>query len=223
MTSSSLIMIVVASSVGLGEVAVQGQHSEQGERVLADLAAVGHAWLTLNWRDGTRPIPVSLPVPIASPARACTRWPPSPHPHNHVPAGWSHRPGLRTSPDRHGHPVQPSGHPARSSSGHRPAKPKHSRSWNLDRLAARPRPDLRAFRTLRSLFSADGLSVTNNSGAPGSACPRWAPCHQGCRFPPVYIDGVTNAVNRQGYDNVLRTTALVGGGCRANHVYGTAG
>jgi hypothetical protein len=45
-----------------------------------------------------------------------------------------HRPGLRTSPDRHGHPVQPPGHPARPSRGIALANPNFWRSWNLKRL-----------------------------------------------------------------------------------------
>ena len=45
-----------------------------------------------------------------------------------------HRPGLRTSPNRHGHPVQAPGHPARSSHGIASAKPNFWRSWNLKLL-----------------------------------------------------------------------------------------
>ena len=42
-----------------------------------------------------------------------------------------HRPGLRTPPNRHGHPVPPPGHPARPSRGITSANPNFWRSWNL--------------------------------------------------------------------------------------------
>ena len=58
--------------------------------------------------------------------------PARPRPHQADP----HRPGLRTPPNRHGHPVQPPGHPARPSRGIALRKPNFWRSWNLKQLTA---------------------------------------------------------------------------------------
>ena len=77
------------------------------------------------------------------------------------------RPGLRTSPNRHGRPVQAPGHPARLSRGMASAKPNFWRSWNLKRLTAAravPQPFSRRY----GVGAADIMTFTTLAGRRGA-------------------------------------------------------
>src|SRR5712692_4427688 len=59
--------------LGAGQVAVQGQQPQPGQRVAAISEAASQAELILKSCDGKCPIPVSFPVRMPSSTRACTR------------------------------------------------------------------------------------------------------------------------------------------------------
>ncbi len=106
-----------------------------------------------------------------------------------------HRPGLRTSPNRHGHPVQAPWHPARSSHGIASAKPNFWRSWNLKLLAEgkTPKEALRALKrqvsdAIFKHLKADAARAAAAAGAqdPGGqagndSVASAAGSHPGCR------------------------------------------
>jgi hypothetical protein len=52
--------------LSFGEVAVQSEVLEPGEQDLAGFGGVSQAWLMVKSWDGSRPMPVSLPVRMAS-------------------------------------------------------------------------------------------------------------------------------------------------------------
>jgi hypothetical protein len=95
--------------------------------------------------------------------------PARPHPGQADP----HRPELRTSPNRHGHPVQPSGHPARPSRGITSANPNSWRSWikRLDDCKIIPHISREAFMYRRGPHLGRRYEIPASS-SPRSSCAR---------------------------------------------------